>query len=259
MSEREHYDPGLPCWIDLGTPDVDAAAAFYSGLFGWDFEETSPASGDYRMAVLKGRRVAGLGPAQAEGVPWWTTYFSVNDASAAAAATEANGGGVIDPAQDVAGVGSMAVLADPEGATFSVWQPGAHFGAGLRDEHGTLGWTELMTRDIETARKFYAAVLGWESEDYPMGAFTYTVWNVGESNAAGGMPMSPEQFPDEVPSHWMVYFEVDDCDATAVKVAELGGSIAHPPTDIPQVGRFAVCNGPTGEVFSIIHAVGPSS
>lgn len=136
MSERNTYAPGTPSWVDLGTSDPAAAAAFYSGLFGWDIQEGPPEAGGYRMCLFRGRPVAGLGPSQSEGMPpWWTTYVAVSSADETAAAISANGGTVLVPPMDVLDVGRMAVAADPYGAVISVWQAGTHH-AGARQRTG---------------------------------------------------------------------------------------------------------------------------
>lgn len=122
--EMTSYEPGTPSWVDLGTPDQDAATAFYEGLFGWDVPEGPPEAGGYRMCMLRGTPVAGMGPQMNPDMPpWWTTYVSVADADATTAAVTANGGHVLMPPMDVLDVGRMAIFMDPAGAMFSVWQP----------------------------------------------------------------------------------------------------------------------------------------
>jgi len=264
MTERDNYQAGTPSWTDLGSPDIAASAEFYGRLFGWDVAEPGgPETGGYRMCMLKGKPVAGIGPAQAEGVPpWWTTYISVDDADATAKTVEDAGGKVLAPPMDVMTAGRMAVFADPAGTTFSVWQPGDHHGAGLVNEPGSMTWNELATRDLATAKAFYTKVFGWEVEEADMGGgTTYTLWRLPGTEPGtgiGGAMEMGDQFPAGVPDHWMVYFEVADCDASAAKVQELGGKIVMEPMDIPNVGRFAVCDGPHGETFSIITSVAPA-
>jgi len=262
MTERDNYDAGTPSWVDLGSPDVDASAAFYSGLFGWNVEAAGgPETGGYRMAMMRGRPVAGIGPAQAEGVPpWWTTYFTVDSADNTAKAVEEAGGTVLAEPFDVVDSGRMAVFQDPGGAAFSVWEARQHKGAGIVGEPGTIGWNELAAHDIERAKTFYGQVFGWEAHDMDMGGGNlYTVWRLpgGDENGLGGGMAMGDQYPPGTPDHWMVYFDVADCDASAAKVTELGGTIVAPPMDIPNVGRFAVCNGPHGEAFSIIAPSSP--
>lgn len=257
MTERDSYQAGTPSWVDLGSPNVDESATFYRGLFGWEITEGGPESGGYRMCMLKGRSVAGLGPAQAEGTPWWTTYITVDSADATAKAVEEAGGQVLAAPFDVMDAGRMAVFAAPAGARFSVWEPKQHAGAGLVNEPGALIWNELLVRDLDQAKEFYGKVFSWETETMDMGeGVTYTMWKLpgGEPGASigGAMPMVGDMWPADLPDHWMVYFAVEDCDASAKQVEDLGGTVSVPPTDIPNVGRFAVCAGPHGEVFSVI-------
>lgn len=247
----DSYEPGTPSWVDLGSPDPDAAADFYSGLFGWTVAEPGADAGGYRMATLHDRPVAGLGPQQQPDIPpYWTTYVSVSDADAVTKGVRAAGGEVFLEPMDVFDFGRMAVFADSVGAPFAVWQPRAHIGAGLVNEPGTLCWNELTTRDPAAAKAFYPAVFGWSTTDQQMGPATYTEWKLGDRTVAGMMPMD-DNWPSEVPSHWMAYFAVADTDASATRAQELGGTISVPPTDIPP-GRFAVLNDPHGAVFSII-------
>ncbi len=250
--EVTSYAPGTPSWVDLGTPDPQAAAAFYSALFGWEISEGPPEAGGYRMCMLRGLPVAGLGPQMnAEMPPFWTTYVSVADADETTAAAAAAGGQVIVPPMDVLDVGRMAIFADTVGAVISVWQPRAHIGAGIVNEPGSICWNELATRDPGAAISFYDAVFGWVAHGTDMGDFVYTEFQVHDRPVAGMMPMGP-QFPAEVPSHWAVYFAVADADASVARVTELGGSVHVPPMDIPMVGRFALCQDPQGAMFHVL-------
>ena len=250
--EVTSYAPGTPSWVDLGTSDAVAGAAFYSALFGWEINEGPPEAGGYRMCMLNGHPVAGMGPQMnADMPPYWTTYVSVVDADAATTAVTDAGGQVLLPPMDVLDVGRMAIFMDPTGAAISAWQPRAHIGAGLVNEPGTLCWNELATRDTDAAEAFYAAVFGWGANKSDMGAFMYTEYTVDGRGIAGMMPMG-EEFPPEVPPHWLVYFAVADCDASAALVTELGGQIHVPPSDIPMVGRFALCQDPQGAMFSLM-------
>lgn len=254
MSERTSYTPGTPCWVDLGAPDIDAAAAFYGGLFGWSIEEGENAeqTGGYRQAELRGKPVCGVMPLMQEGQPpAWTTYVSVEDADATAAKVREAGGSVLAEPMDVMDLGRMAIFADPTGAVVGIWQPGSFVGAELVNEANTLSWNELNTRDTGAAKDFYAAVFGWSYEDMEVeNVGTYTGLKVGE-NTVGGMLDITGRVPDEVPAHWLTYFAVEDTDATLEKLKELGGGVSFGPVDIV-AGRFAVVTDPLGAVFAVI-------
>jgi len=255
--EKTSYEPGTPSWIDLGSPDPAKAAGFYSELFGWDVIDLGEEAGGYRMASVAGQPVAGLGAQMNPAAPpYWTTYIAVADADASAAAVKAAGGTVFAEPFDVMDAGRMAVFADPTGAAVSVWQAGTHSGSGRVNEHGAMCWHELQTRDPEAAKAFYATVFGWGTAVEEMdGADDYFMWKLGETTVGGLMVMG-EDFPSDVPSNWLVYFAVDDCDAAVARVAELGGSVHVPPTDIPP-GRFAVVSDPDGAMFSVIKLTPP--
>jgi len=250
--EIDRYEPGVPSWIDLGSPDPQGAADFYGALFGWDAPEGPPETGGYRVCMIGDRAVAGIGPAQNPGPPVWATYIAVESADATAEKVSAAGGQVILAPMDVLDVGRMAVFTDSVGAFFSVWQAGTHPGAQLVNEPGTWSWSELLTTDVDASKTFYAAVFGWGADTHAGAGPTgdYTEWQVND-RSIGGMMLKPPMLPAEVPPHWAVYFSVADTDAAAARVAELGGSVMMPAMDI-EPGRFAVVADPTGAVFNII-------
>jgi hypothetical protein len=254
MSERTSYAPGTPNWVDLGTPDQDAAEKFYGPLFGWTFDEgeNPEATGGYRSALLRSQPVGGVMKLMQEGQPpAWSSYVSVEDADATIAAVEENGGSVVVEPMDVLDIGRMAFFADPTGAVCGVWQPRTFAGAGLVSEPGALSWNELGTRDIAAAKAFYAAVFGWGFEDHDMGEMgTYTEWKLGEASIGGMMDVSG-RLPDAVPAHWLVYFAVENTDAAVEQVKSGGGSVSFGPIDIP-AGRFAIVSDPFGAVFAVI-------
>ncbi|HZP31642.1 MAG TPA: VOC family protein [Acidimicrobiia bacterium] len=249
--EMDRYDHGVPSWADVGTPDIDSAVAFYTDLFGWDIPAGPAEAGGYRIAFLRGRTVCGIGPQMNPGPPVWTTYVNVDDADAVAALVKDNGGAVFAEPMDIMDVGRMAIFADPAGAVFGVWQPGTHPGAGIVNEPGSMCWNELVTTDVDGAKRFYGAVFGWGANDLGAGGPTpYTEWKLGDRSVGGMMAKTPEM-PAEVPPFWGVYFAVADTDATLAKVNELGGGVVMGPMDI-EPGRFAVVTDPTGAAFSVI-------
>jgi predicted enzyme related to lactoylglutathione lyase len=248
------YVPGTPSWADVSSPDVERCAAFYGALFGWTAIDQGEEAGHYTMFEIDGKPVAACGPLMPgdPGPPSWTTYITVADVAATATAITENGGTVIVPPMDVMDAGRMAIATDPSGGFFSVWEPRAHIGAQLVNEANTMCWNELTVRNADNVLPFYSAVFGWTvvlqgGEGAP---FTYRELQVNGRSIGGCMEMD-EKWPPEIPTHWMVYFAVDDVDATAARAAELGGMVSVEPTDI-MPGRFAVLNDPAGAVFSVI-------
>lgn len=217
-------------------------------------EDQGEEAGHYTMFKLRGLDVAALGPLQAEGMPpVWTTYIASDDVDATAKQAEAAGGAVFVAPFDIFESGRMAVIADPAGAVFGVWQAKEHIGARVVNESNALLWNELALRDMDAALAFYGEVFGYTVNELDMGdpgAPTYRELQLN-GRAIGGAMQITDDWPAEIPSHWMPYFAVDDTDATAAKAAELGAAVNAPPTDIPP-GRFAVLSDPPGAHFSVI-------
>lgn len=246
------YENGTPCWVDLGTSDVPAAAEFYSALFGWQVELGPAEMGHYSMASLGDRSVAALADQQQPGRITWTTYVAVDDVDATVDRARAAGGTVLMEPMDVMTFGRMAVLVDPGGAPVSLWQAGEHVGAGVVNEPGALCWNELTTRAVDESIAFLDAVFGLQAHKLEMpGMDYYELQLPGGRTVAGLMPMVGDEWPPDLDNHWMVYFAVADADATAERCAQLGGNVPVPPTDIPP-GRFAVLHDPQGAHFSIL-------
>jgi uncharacterized protein len=254
MSKRTSYAPGTPCWVDLATPDLDAAESFYGDLFGWEIPElpNSAEMGGYRRARKGGKDVAGAMPLMQEGQPpAWSTYVSVDDADAIGRAIQENGGTMIAEPMAVASYGRLAVFTDPEGAFFGIWEPADFAGAELVNEPGAFSWNELETRDPAAAQRFYGAVFGWEFEaGEDMEEMTYYVAMV-EGKRVAGMADVKGKMADEIPAHWMTYFSVEDAEGAVEKVKAGGGTVHFGPVDIP-VGRFAMAADPWGAAFAVI-------
>ena len=192
MLERDGYLPGVPCWVDTSQPDPEAAVAFYNGLFGWEFEDTMPAGSTarYFIARLRGGDVAAVGslPQDGPGRAVWNTYVWVESADAAAAKVRGAGGRVVTDPFDVMDAGRMAVVMDPEGAAFCVWQARRHKGAQIVNEPGSLNFNGLNTRDVEGAKSFYRSVFGWET------------LGVGGGVEIGGWPATASSWRAAIPS-----------------------------------------------------------
>jgi predicted enzyme related to lactoylglutathione lyase len=241
--------------VELGSPDLDASIEFYGGLFGWDVPvaENAEQTGGYRLAMQRGKPVAGMAPLMQEGQPpAWTTYVSVADAGVVAGKVRDAGGAVIAEPMEVLDLGTMAIFADPTGAVFGVWQPGSFIGAEIVNEPGSLSWNELNTRDVSAAEEFYGAIFGWTFETQDMGpAGSYTTISLGGSPVGGILNMTERGVPAEVPAHWQLYFAVEDTDATVDQAKQAGGSVMVEPVDIP-VGRFAILTDPRGVSFAVV-------
>lgn len=250
------FPPGTPSWVELSSPDTDAAAAFYGELMGWTATEPGPVeeSGGYRVFEQDGQSIAGLMGHMQEGQPTvWSTYIGVADADETAAKVTAAGGSVVVEPMDVMDIGRMAFFADPSGAVFGVWQPRTFAGADLVNEPNSLCWNELLTRDAEAGKAFYPAVFGWTAgrPSFEGAPETYTIWELDGQGVAGMMQMSDEQLPPEVPAHWSVCFAVADCDATVAKARQLGGTVTMESMDMP-IGRFAGLIDPQGASFTVM-------
>ncbi|MEO7430178.1 MAG: VOC family protein, partial [Acidimicrobiales bacterium] len=188
--EMTKYEHGTPSWIDLGTPDLEGAIAFYSGLLGWDVEIGPPEMGRYSMATLRGKNVAGLADQQQPGPVWWSSYVSVDDIDDVLARVEKAGGTVAMPAMEIPEAGRMAVTQDIGGAFISFWEPAAHIGAELVNEPGTLCWNELATRAVDESLAYYADVLGWTAVSIGDGA--YYELHRGDAPIGGLLPLVGE-------------------------------------------------------------------
>ncbi len=254
MSERTSYEPGVPSWVDLTTPDPDGAKQFYGALFGWEAQEAGPAeeTGGYAMFTKDGKLVAGVGPAQDESQPAaWATYFATDDADAVAARAQTAGAQVLFGPMDVMDAGRMAVFMHPAGGAFGVWQAGQHKGAELVNEPGALVWNELLSRDVDGAKALLTATFGHGFEESALEGMQYSQFTV-DGRSVGGLMAMPSEIPAEVPSFWQVYFGVDDADAAMAKAVELGGSVAMAAIEVPGVGRFGALKDPAGAVFNVI-------
>lgn len=242
---------GKPVWIDLASSDPAASRAFYGRLFGWTIEvNPDPQYGGYALAKIGDRDVAGIGPTQAPGAPTaWSIYIGTADADGLAEKVRAAGGTVVMPPFAIGDQGRMAVFQDPSGAFICAWQASAMGGFGT-DGPNTFRWAELSARGIDRAIPFYAAVFGWGTTERPNpGGPPYLEFQLAGTGVAGGMEMSP-MVPAEVPSYWMVYFGVDDVDASFKTALEAGAREMMAPTAFPG-GRFAIVGDPQGAVFGL--------
>ena len=257
MAEFTSHAPGTFSWPELSTSDQKAGVAFYRGLFGWDLNEQPMGPGDtYSIFQMRGKPVGAaytMRPEekQAGAPPHWNSYVTVANVDESAKNAASLGGKILAPPFDVMDAGRMAVIQDPTGAVFQIWQKNRSIGAEILNEPGALCWTELNTRDTRAAEAFYTKLFGWGVKHSAAStAMEYTEFSVGGQPSIGMMPMN-EHMPAHVPAYWMPYFQVADADASVAKAQTLGGKVMVPAQDIPGTGRFAIVSDPQGAMFAV--------
>jgi uncharacterized protein len=241
---------GTPCWVDIGVSDMEAAKAFYSALFGWEYTGGDPEFGGYLSVTRNGRMVAGMGPQLDPDDPQrWTTYFAADDAAATAARiTEAGGRVVVEPMQ-VGPMGTMVIALDPQGNPFGLWQSGLNTGVQLHNEPGAPAWNEAMVDDTVAAKEFYTAVFGFTFDQMsPEDGvdMDYATFSTG-GNPLGGLGASDPSMP----RGWLTCFAVASTDDAVRTVEAKGGKVTMPPEDTP-FGRFAIVEDPWGAAFEVL-------
>lgn len=244
MPELTAYVPGTPCWVDVSSDDVEAAAGFYSSLFGWD-TMVMPDGGGYTMFLQDGKAVAAAGVNQSGGPASWSTYIATADADRTAVMIAAAGGSLMLEPFDVLDAGRMAFATDPQDTPFGIWQGTGHVGAQLVNEPVAYCWAELRTTDILASQTFYTMVFGWIPQavgDDP--GFVYRMQQ-NDGRVVAGI------FETDAMPGWSVYFAVEDTDATVAKAAELEARTVRPAEDTPY-GRTATLADPTGATFAVI-------
>jgi uncharacterized protein len=262
MSERDNYPSGVPCWVEVLTPDPKAALGFYGALFDWEYMGPGPMAshpqGQYYVAQVRGRDVAGIGCLpDTYTPPGWATHIRVENSDQASQRAKSAGGSILKESFDVPPVGRMAVLADPMGAVFCVWEARGREGARVINESRAWAMSLLHTTDPERSKAFYGAVFGWQTAPFGPPQCQADLWRL--PGYVGGLPSQP--VPRDVvgvmvpveggaPPHWSVDFWVDDADATAKHAAGLGGRVIVAPHDMPGF-RNAVLADPQGPIFSV--------
>lgn len=252
MSTRTSPWPnGVPCWADVSASDVRASGAFYTAVLGWSVPEPEEQWGGYVTAEADGRAAAGIGPLDAGSSASWTVYLATDDVEGLVARAAEQGGTVLAPVMDVGPLGRMAVLADPSGAAFGLWQAGTMIGAGVANEPGGLVWEDLRSTDPEAARSFYAALFGYDYALLEMAGPDYATFRMpAEPHVLGGMG-GLMGLPEGTPSHWLVYFQVADADAATAAAERAGGTVVAAPVDTP-FGRMACLADPDGATFMVM-------
>ena len=255
MTNIDLYPVGSFCWIELHTTDQNAAKSFYGSLFGWEAHD-NPMGPDayYTEFKLHGREAAAactlLPDERSQSVPpYWMIYITVENADLTVAKAKELGGKPFGPAFDVMDAGRMAIIQDPTGAVFCIWQASKSVGIRISNVHGTLCWADLSTPDVKGASDFYSRLFGWQICADPKDTSGYLHIKNGE-HFIGGVPPSKYRQPG-VPAHWMAYFLVDDVDTSAAKAKQMGANFCVPPMTVEGVGRMSILADPQGAVFAI--------
>lgn len=251
MTETMVAAVNKPAWVDLATPNAEAARGFYTKLFGWQLEvNPDPQYGGYAMGRVDGKDAAGIGPTQSpDQPPAWSFYIRTDDLDRLSSKVTAAGGTVVAPAFDVGDQGRMAVFQDPTGAFISAWQ-GARMGTFHTHAPNTFRWADLNARGVDRAIEFYRQVFGWTPKQVGSGDQAYTEFQVDGESIAGASEMNP-LFPAEVPSHWMVYFGVPDVDRTFRTAIDAGAREILAPQDFSG-GKMAMLTDPQGASFGLL-------
>jgi predicted enzyme related to lactoylglutathione lyase len=257
VADFTSHVPGTFSWPELATTDQKAGVAFYQALFGWNVNDIPMGpDGTYSMFQMRGKEVAaaaGLRPEERQhGVPsHWNSYVTVQNVDETVKKAQALGANVLAPPFDVMDAGRMAVLQDPTGAVFQVWQANRSIGAKILNEPGALCWTELTTTDTKAAEKFYTQLFGWTPKhSAPSATMDYTEFSVAGTPSIG-MMAKPADMPAQIPSYWMPYFMVANVDASTAKAKSLGAKAMVEPMDIPNTGRFSIVSDPQGAMFAV--------
>lgn len=251
MGQRSEYRPGTFCWVDLATTDQEGAKAFYSGLLGWQASDMPIGDGNtYSMMTVGDRDVAAIAPQPPQqreaGVPsMWNNYVSVESADAAAQRAQELGANVHAPPFDVLDAGRMAVIQDPQGAFFMVWEPRRHFGAGLVNAPGALVWNELASPDPAASASFYGDLFGWTTSQFENAEDVYLAIRNGEASNGGITTLR-----GPAPPHWLPYFGVEDIDTGLARVEQLGGTRHAGPIDI-EMAKIGIAQDPQGATFAL--------
>lgn len=254
MADYTKHQPGTFCWNELGTTDPDGAKKFYTSLFGWTTRDVPMGDyGTYYMWQKNGQDAGAMykqdPEQQQQGIPPnWAQYVAVTDADASADKAKQLGGNVVAGPFDVFDSGRMAMVVDPTGAVFGMWQAKQHIGHTVANEFDAFTWNEILTPDPKKAKEFYTSLFGWTAKESP----GYTEWHLGEQAIGGMLDTSGPEFGGQVPPVWLPYVSVKEIEETLAKAKELGATVKMGPETIDHVGTFALLSDPQGAVFYVI-------
>ncbi|QGK69780.1 VOC family protein [Allosaccharopolyspora coralli] len=244
---------GMPCWIELISPEPQRAAEFYAGLFGWTFaEHTAPDAGEHLIAHRQGFAVASIRSCPPGKAARWRLFLATGDLAETVARAEAHGATTTVPPVAVSGVGTKTVLMSPADAEFGLLEPEPswEFDVGLP---GTLMWPELVAIKAQTADVFFHDLFDYEAEEFGSQQ-GYSVWFLGEESVMARVSMVREHIGPETRPHWLIYLGADPevgVDELVRRAVGLDGRVRVVPYD-SSLGRVAVLRDPTGARFALV-------
>ncbi len=256
MAHYKNHPNGSFCWAELKTHNLEGTKTFYNKLFDWKAKSIPMSDGeDYKMFLHKGEEICGFyklkNYLQSKNTsPYWQPYVSVESVDTIAKGVEKFGGKAMMEPFDVSDSGRMTFIQDPDNASLGIWQPKNGIGTKYKNEFNTICWVELATNKIEESINFYGNLFGWISTVSNFGTVQYFTFKNGDIPEAGMYKKPIEQ--DAIPSHWLIYFCVEDCTKTVEIARKNGANIIKEPENIPTVGTFAIIQDPYGAVFGII-------
>jgi predicted enzyme related to lactoylglutathione lyase len=244
------YHHGKFNWFEHLSGSPAQARDFYQALFGWKVHAVSYGGQPYQLIHNGGEAIGGLRQAASGTRCHWNAYLSVADVDASLRDTVAAGAKALLPPTDFAD-GRTATLADPTGASLSLW----HGRAGDRPDvdkvaTGDWFWNELMTSDAKAALAFYQKVFGYSHEVMQLPSAQYFILKSGDGKPRGGLMQSDDA---NTPSAWLPYVRVEDADAIAARVGPLGGKLMMTPFTVAGVGRIGALFDPLGAPLGFIH------
>jgi uncharacterized protein len=256
--KKKEYKQGQFCWVELHTTNTKQARNFYGELLGWSFNER-PLSGTevYTMALRGDNVICGMFDLSKEDKakkipPHWNNYISVKSADETAKKAKTLGAKVLEEPFDVKDVGRMAVLQDPTGPIFNLWQPKAH--AGMTADSMDLGsfcWNECGTRGVDKAETFYKKLFGWDIKASKSDSMKYgEIYLEGNEYPIGGIYELTKEMKD-VPPHWMCYFNIESCKKSTDLAKKMGAEAIMDTKQIPDMGHISVIRDPQGAVFGL--------
>jgi predicted enzyme related to lactoylglutathione lyase len=245
------YLPGKFVWFEHVSSDVAQARTFYQELFGWSVQPMPMGEQTYHRIVNGEQGIGGFRTAEPGMQSHWASYLSVPDVDKSFAAAKAAGASALLAPTDFGPVGRGCAVADPSGAAVGLWKGAQGDPADAAPPVGGWCWNELFSKDVKAAVAFYEKAFGFTHEEKDMGPQGpyYLLKDAGGTMRAGALQQPPGM---DIPSNWLPYVRVADCNASVATAVRLGASTTMAPTDVPGVGRFAVVIDPAGAAIGLL-------